>query len=260
MVKKSKKTALKKKRVSKHMLKSRKGIVTAAVPPALDENDKQINPIQKDAMDTSSGWKTPNSTKNTAETISTSRKSRKDGHVKDPEEATAYLTTWKAFQQNNQVSSSASSVGWKFNKNTQSWLIRHMYEIDKVSKGTFALLLEYLQGLQGQQTQLRIVSEATRRARRYKNHAQNQQENISSSEANDNDGDKDDHIASINIQSNTTTTTTTTTKTTESTTSKEDWERQQEETRWKQLCDNDKRKEYKRARKVLDVIKIGCQE
>jgi hypothetical protein len=245
MGKKSKNKAQKKKRISKHMLKSRDGTV---VETADVEQGNEMNNVVKNSIETSSEWITPNAISNNAEAVSSAR------HVKEPEEATSYLTTWKAFKRNTDESTSVSNTVWKFNKNTQSWLIRHLYEVDKVPKGTFDLLLEYLQGLQGDKTQLRIVSEASRRARRYKDYVVYQQADFSSSEPNDNDCDKDEHIASTNTQSDTVTI--------ESTTviPKEDSEREQDEVRWKQLSDHDKRKEYKRARKVLDVVKIGCRE
>mmetsp|Transcript_36182 Transcript_36182/g.51175 ORF Transcript_36182/g.51175 Transcript_36182/m.51175 type:complete len:120 (+) Transcript_36182:276-635(+) len=42
-----------------------------------------------------------------------------------------------------------------------------MYDSDKVTKGSFTLLLEYLQGLQGNAAKERILADATRRALRY---------------------------------------------------------------------------------------------
>ena len=56
--------------------------------------------------------------------------------VKDPSTAHSYLTLW-----------STSRKSWKFNKSTQSWLIRHMYDAGLVSKDCFGLLVEYLKGL-----------------------------------------------------------------------------------------------------------------
>ena len=142
-------------------------------------------------------------------------KKKKKRHVKDPIEAAQYLTSWKHRD-------AGDNISWKFNKNTQSWLLRHMYEPDKVSKGAFTLLLEYMDGLQGQ-TKIRIVADAKRRALRYKEHEKtNPQENgmvkEEKKEEESKDVDEDD------------------------------------ETRWKRLDDHEKRKEYKRARKVLDVL------
>jgi hypothetical protein len=120
-----------------------------------------------------------------------------------------------------------------------------MYEVDKVSKGTFSLLLEYLHGLQGNKTKSRIISEATRRARRYKEHVSRQENN--NKDGGGESGDDDDKRDTSKLEN--------AEPTTEQPTdmSKEDLE--DEEARWKKLDDHDKRKEYKRARKVLDVIR-----
>jgi|MDSY01.1.fsa_nt_gb hypothetical protein len=55
---------------------------------------------------------------------------RSNKHVKEPEEAAEYLTEWRAKNEGE------ASV-WRFNKATQSWLLRHMYKRDKVVKDTF---------------------------------------------------------------------------------------------------------------------------
>jgi len=46
-------------------------------------------------------------------------KKKAETHKKTPQEAHNYLVLWQA--------SKTSTSGWKFNKNTQSWLLRHMY-------------------------------------------------------------------------------------------------------------------------------------
>lgn len=51
--------------------------------------------------------------------------------VKDPVEAAQYLVVWDTREDG----------GWRFNKSTQSWLIRHMYERDKVNHLERMLLL-----------------------------------------------------------------------------------------------------------------------
>uniref|UniRef100_A0A7S2CZI3 WKF domain-containing protein n=1 Tax=Octactis speculum TaxID=3111310 RepID=A0A7S2CZI3_9STRA len=69
-----------------------------------------------------------------------SKKQRKmHDHTKEPEEAAQYLTLWQE----------KHTSGWRFNKSTQSWLLRHMYDKCRVEKDTFKMLLEYLAGLQG---------------------------------------------------------------------------------------------------------------
>ncbi|KAI8494722.1 hypothetical protein Bbelb_273270 [Branchiostoma belcheri] len=49
-----------------------------------------------------------------------------------------YLQTWKSDRPN-----------WVFRKVRQVWLLRNMYNTDKVSDEDFPILLEYLAGLQG---------------------------------------------------------------------------------------------------------------
>ena len=141
--------------------------------------------------------------------------------TKDPEEAASYLTLWN-LDRNNTTS---TTKNWKFNKNTQSWLLRHMYDFDKVSKSTFATLVDYIsQG--GEGTKLRVEEEAKRRARRYKDweKRQQQQEDVEQEEADANE-------------------------------EKKDLTKSQDDEHFNQLDDHDKRKEYKRARKVLDALK-----
>ncbi len=176
------------------------------------------------------------------------KKRKKNSHVKDPEEATAYLNNWKLSKggKNSDVGSVGGSGDWKFNKNTQSWLIRHMYECEKVSKSTFSILLDYLEGLEGNITKERIRTEATRRARRYKDHCHSNTQQCSekNEESADNHnppdaGKKDDKIVSRKSDGD----------------KKEMEEEEEEESRWIKLSDNEKRKEYKRARKILDLLK-----
>jgi WKF domain len=137
-------------------------------------------------------------------------------HVKDPTEAATYLTAWQ------------NKSGWKFNKNTQSWLIRHMYT-DKLSKATFATLLAYLDAA-GDSIKQRVMDDATRRAVRYQ----------TSSSSNSNSTD----AASTSAVNPSTTM------------FASDAEAIDEAKDWEQLSEHDKRKEYKRARKLLDTLKV----
>ena len=140
--------------------------------------------------------------------------------VKDPAEAAAYLTSWQEHRQhrsNGDGSGVEKSTNWKFNKNTQSWLIRHMYEADKVSKGNFALLLEYLKSGDGKTVQ-RCREEATRRALRYQQFQK--ESDVTKNSASEAAVMEDDE-------------------------------------RWNKLDEHGKRKEYKRARKVLDILNLG---
>lgn len=74
------------------------------------------------------------------------RKKRKkptdEAVVKAPEDVLAYLQSWEA-------KASGETSSWRFNSNTQAWLIRHAYDVERVPKTTFRLLLRYLEGLRG---------------------------------------------------------------------------------------------------------------
>jgi len=70
------------------------------------------------------------------------RRTKVVGVVKEPEAAAAYLSSWAAQQ-------AGESTAWRFNKATQAWIIRHVYEVDKVEATSFKLLLKYIDGLRG---------------------------------------------------------------------------------------------------------------
>mmetsp|Transcript_51342 Transcript_51342/g.94881 ORF Transcript_51342/g.94881 Transcript_51342/m.94881 type:complete len:245 (+) Transcript_51342:109-843(+) len=59
---------------------------------------------------------------------------------KDPEVAAKYLQAWQ---------SRDTDGGWKFNKATQTWLLRHMYDSAAVPKDVFGICLQYIAGVQG---------------------------------------------------------------------------------------------------------------
>lgn len=78
-----------------------------------------------------------------------SRRARRRRHLKnlktkEPEVAASYLKAW-----DERGKAKPSDGGWKFNKATQAWLLRHAYDPARVAKSTFLLLLRYLEGLQG---------------------------------------------------------------------------------------------------------------
>ena len=143
--------------------------------------------------------------------------------TKDPEEAASYLANWD-------MDRKSGTKTFKFNKNTSSWLQRHSYDFDKVSKSTFALLVEYLcQGAVG--ARLRVEEDAKRRARRYKDWEKSQESKSGGGEQEDTDErTKKDESAS------------------------------DEGRVWSELSDHDKRKEYKRARKLIDALKATRKE
>lgn len=201
MANKSKSAGQKKKHVSKHVLKARE--------------DKS-----KAVAESLSGERTPTSSDNQK------RKQKKNRHVKSLSEVSAYLQQWKE-------SKSGKDTRWKFNKNTQSWLIRHMYEAEKIPKNIFVLLLDYLEGIEGNTTRTWIRADASRRALRYK---QCQKDIENGVDEDKEEKDKAQKGRRINEEE------------------KKSLDEQEEESRWKNLSDHDKRKEYKRARKVLDTV------
>mmetsp|Transcript_274 Transcript_274/g.650 ORF Transcript_274/g.650 Transcript_274/m.650 type:complete len:237 (+) Transcript_274:106-816(+) len=143
--------------------------------------------------------------------------------TKDPEEASSYLSLWNYDRKN-------STKQWKFNKNTQSWLLRHMYDSDKVSKATSHLLVEYLcQGGDGLRS--RVEEDAKRRARRYKEWEKEQQHQEEAQGGGETETEE------------------------EEVKSKDKPTQSSHDEAWNGLDDHDKRKEYKRARKLLDTLK-----
>ena len=210
--------AKKKNHVSKHILKSRE--------------DDTTTTFDKGNKDTSSSKK---------------KDSRRNSRVKHPEEAASYLLLWKASK--SEESSMRGPSSWKFNKNTQSWLIRHMYEVDKVPKSTFLLLLEYFDGLEGKFIIDRIRAEASRRCRRHKEYCktniltlttESDRTSIDQTISTEKDGDDKKKIAVSDA--------------THSNNAESKMELDYEEGLWRKLDDHGKRKQYKRARKILDLM------
>jgi hypothetical protein len=216
MAAKPSQNARKKKTVSKHVLKAREG-----------KEEALISAEQATALLTQPSV-APSSEK---------KKKGKNRHVKDPSEGATYLTGW---QERKTTTSDKTGAAWKFNKNTQSWLIRHMYEVGKVSKGSFSILLEYLDGLEGKTTRSRMRAEANRRALRYKKEEQAKKNSDEATSEKDDDkeksapADKSENVTDPTIS---------------------DQEQMEEQTRWEKLNENEQRKEYKRARKILETIK-----
>jgi hypothetical protein len=226
-VKKKKDRAAKKKRkISKHMIQAKKD--HEELQKARDTEgipDIEIDdPIGKAA----------------ASEPQKKKRSKANSHVKDVKEAAGYLTNWKEHQGH-----------WKFNKNTQSWLIRHMYESEKVAKSTFTILLEYLEGLQGEGAKARISEDATRRALRYKKYSEESEEG-GENQNNSNSEKKDSKLVQFTEDTKEPAAADGPNKRKKS--KKEQQEANDEQTRWERLNDHDKRKEYKRARKVLEKL------
>ena len=164
-----------------------------------------------------------------AEATTNESRPAKEQKIKDPGDVQSYLESWKQSQ-------SGESSNWKFNKNTQSWLIRHAYDPSRVPKNSFNLLLEYLMGLKGDVMKKRILADATRRALRYKDYEKSQSasnEAPSTGETNQDAkaGEENDNGKSKDGNSDA-----------------------EDQIRWSKLDDHDKRKEYKRARRILECL------
>jgi len=226
--KKKDKSAKKKRKISKHILQANKDnadLDKARASESLPLDESAVDAVAASALTKTSSKpdKPPPGAANT--------------HTKDIKEAAGYLTNWKKFR-----------AQWKFNKNTQSWLIRHMYESDKVAKGHFVLLMEYLQGLQGTGAKERIAQEATRRALRYKEFEEGGSDNKHKEEAKKKAikfAEDTKEAAPVEGEDG---------KTKKK--KKPDPTASEDERRWNELDEHDKRKEYKRARKILDTLKV----
>mmetsp|Transcript_9404 Transcript_9404/g.11601 ORF Transcript_9404/g.11601 Transcript_9404/m.11601 type:complete len:164 (+) Transcript_9404:71-562(+) len=114
---------------------------------------------------------------------------------------------------------------WKFKKNIQTWLIHHMYDADKISKSSFEIMLEYLKDLKGG-TRSRVSEDATKRALRYKAYEKKAER----------DGEKENVVETEGDEPIV----------------------DSDESRWKDMDDHEKRKEYKRARKIIEILR-GCE-
>jgi WKF domain len=155
-------------------------------------------------------------------TATPSKKQKLAKHTKDPVDVEGYLMAWKK-QQDLLSDGSRITTAWKFNKNTQSWLIRHLYDTTKISKSIFAIALQYF--LKSNiNVQQRLRDDATQRAILYQQH---QQEKGTTNHINDGI-DNDDSNANQN----------------------------ETEDSPEVLLEKNHRKEYKRARKILDTLVV----
>ena len=195
------------------------------------------------------------------------KKGRKNTHVKDPSEAADYLAKWQQTKNKKndgdgktKTSPDASSVGaWKFNKNTQSWLIRHMYEPEKIPKQIFGVLLEYIQQ-GGTKLRERVADDAKRRAKRYKEFEKSKEaEKEKEKEMKKDTSDKptaDSQSTGDNATNDVTegdggAKSEADDKATDPSKTAAD---EDDASRWAKLDAHGKRKEYKRARKALETL------
>ena len=249
-----------KKRISKHVLQAEERRKIADVENKLvhgvettKKNASAAATTTANANDDSSSPKTLNDSTDPSlpSTSSTPPLGKK---TKNPQEVSTYLSLWKYDQTNKNNSSSNTNKQWKFNKNTQSWLLRHMYNPIKVPKHTFALLVEYL--LHGRESNEgvtnRVLEDAKFRARRYKEFEKQQEQQEEQSR------EKELMVAKVeaeeHVNNNNKEEEKEGSRSSASTSSKKAVEVALDLT-WKEMDEHEKRKEYKRARKVLDAFK-----
>ncbi|CAK4996592.1 unnamed protein product [Aphanomyces euteiches] len=67
------------------------------------------------------------------------------------QEAKYYLESWQTHVKGSSAASSETpdAPTWRFKKAKQVWILRWMYRADVVNKALFAIVLEYLGGMQG---------------------------------------------------------------------------------------------------------------
>ncbi|KAL7538466.1 hypothetical protein ACHAXR_008562 [Thalassiosira sp. AJA248-18] len=237
-----------KKRISKHVLQAEERKKQEEVEKQLlsaAENGKGTTDSGSNAPSTTTLSSTDVVAKNSAtpeqqaaaaadskQKTSTPSSSSKKINTRDPDIGSSYLSLWNYDRRN-------STKQWKFNKNTQSWLLRHMYDSDKVTKTTFATLVDYLcQG--GDRAMSRVEEDAKMRARRYKDWEKREQLKKKEAEGGD-DGEENNGADKNGVEIK----------------GKEKKKQSSSEgdASWNGMDDHDKRKEYKRARKVLDALK-----
>jgi WKF domain len=278
---KAKASRKKKKRISKHVLLSKaQAAANAANAADASSTSPGVQPtvtlpgLPSQGADGVVSAPTPQS--------AGKRRKETGGREKDPSEALAYLQSWREHSettrrrqegdkgaavdsaQSSSASTTATATGppWKFNKNTQSWIVRHMYDPDKVPKHAFELLLEYLRTMHEGSGKVRMLQDAHRRVVRYKKMEQQQQQQKSSEPASSsaaaaaavavNEGgvenggevkapvreEAGDGAKARRPPSN-------------------GAEEDDDDARWSHMSDHDRRKEYKRARRVLELFQIG---
>jgi hypothetical protein len=163
-------------------------------------------------------------------TATPSKKQKLGKRMKDPVDVEGYLLAWKEQQDLSSDDGCSDRVGvtkWKFNKNTQSWLIRHLYDATKISKSLFAIAVQYFMK-SNINVQKRLRDDATQRAIQYQQQ-HHQQENEMSNHTKDGKNNED-----------------------EENTKQNDAEDSPE-----LLLEKNRRKEYKRARKILDSLVVA---
>ena len=229
----------KKRRISKHIVNSR-------LPSFKNENEAEP------------GIESAHTLLNKSQPITVVKEkkvSKKRRNVKDPTDVAGYLTAWKNCQEEHQIDNSvsvvSSKISWKFNKNTQSWLIRHLYDGSKVTKSVFNDAILYF-GKANDAVQERLRQDATMRALRYQQYNSKKETEQEDMHSQVDTPLKEATGTSMDPKSNV---------------SKTPDEKSfssvigfMDDAQWLQLNDHDRRKEYKRARKLLETLAVSPNE
>lgn len=111
-----------------------------------------------------------------------------------------------------------------------------MYNSEMIPKASFAIMLSYLEGLQGDSMKERVYEEAVRHIMRYKEWEKNGSKSVEELEEEEEENDEKDDDDGNDDDDNT---------------------EEIDNKRFKKLDSKEKRKEYKRARQVHDVMKAS---
>ncbi|CBJ29807.1 conserved unknown protein [Ectocarpus siliculosus] len=149
---KKKKSTKKKKRVAVHIRENIKGKREAAASADGEVGADKRAPLLAAPL----GVGKPKRPREPADAASLG-KAKDDPARKEKErtDANNYLVAWLTVRKANEAAEEAGvapppATGvWKFNKNTQAWLLRHVFSDDEIDDKRFETLCLYLEGLKG---------------------------------------------------------------------------------------------------------------
>ncbi|CAN0356044.1 unnamed protein product, partial [Ectocarpus sp. 12 AP-2014] len=149
---KKKKSTKKKKRVAVHIRENIKGKREAAASADGEVGADKRAPLLAAPL----GVGKPKRPREPADAASLG-KVKDDPARKEKErtDANNYLAGWLAVRKAKEAAKEAGvapppATGvWKFNKNTQAWLLRHVFSDDQIDDKRFETLCLYLEGLKG---------------------------------------------------------------------------------------------------------------
>jgi WKF domain len=227
----------KKRKVSKHILDAKMKHATTVTTETTTFQSGDGDDVS-DQLDTGSKalHETTIPTTSSAPTTTNHKKqktNKEKKEMKDPVDVEGYLLAWQQQeQQSDQTLERINPVSdqpvetkpWKFHKNTQSWLIRHLYDSTKISKHTFIIAVQYF-SKSNVNVQERLRQDAMQRATQY----QQQQQQVKEITRNDDNGKEETNPTAA-------------------------------ETNQGNELEKNQRKAYKRARKVLETLLVANTE